>query len=132
LKRVILWYSRRNVLLYSCKFGALIDIRLSSYIKIVQLSRKNRENKNVSRAILTEHFNISNIFSFILFRPRSKGEYLFVIGQLFFGLLLFATVLGHVANIVTSVSAARKEFQGELINHFLVCVSLCISSQVVL
>ncbi|KAG5305731.1 CNGA2 protein, partial [Acromyrmex insinuator] len=44
-------------------------------------------------------------------RPRSKGEYLFVIGQLFFGLLLFATVLGHVANIVTSVSAARKEFQ---------------------
>ncbi|KYM99732.1 Cyclic nucleotide-gated cation channel alpha-3 [Cyphomyrmex costatus] len=45
-------------------------------------------------------------------RPRSKGEYLFVIGQLFFGLLLFATVLGHVANIVTSVSAARKEFQG--------------------
>ncbi|KOX78924.1 Cyclic nucleotide-gated olfactory channel [Melipona quadrifasciata] len=46
-------------------------------------------------------------------RPRSKGEYLFVIAQLLFGLLLFATVLGHVANIVTSVSAARKEFQGE-------------------
>ncbi|CAK9807723.1 Cyclic nucleotide-gated channel cone photoreceptor subunit alpha [Anthophora plagiata] len=46
-------------------------------------------------------------------RPRSKGEYLFVIIQLLFGLLLFATVLGHVANIVTSVSAARKEFQGE-------------------
>ncbi|KAI4488018.1 hypothetical protein M0804_004866 [Polistes exclamans] len=45
-------------------------------------------------------------------RPRSKGEYLFVIAQLLFGLLLFATVLGHVANIVTSVSAARKEFQG--------------------
>ncbi|XP_054270579.1 cyclic nucleotide-gated channel rod photoreceptor subunit alpha-like isoform X3 [Macrosteles quadrilineatus] len=44
-------------------------------------------------------------------RPRSKGEYLFVILQLLFGLLLFATVLGHVANIVTSVSAARKEFQ---------------------
>lgn len=46
-------------------------------------------------------------------RPRNKGEYLFVIFQLLFGLLLFATVLGHVANIVTSVSAARKEFQGE-------------------
>ncbi|KAK9869460.1 hypothetical protein WA026_003214 [Henosepilachna vigintioctopunctata] len=45
-------------------------------------------------------------------RPRNKGEYLFVIFQLLFGLLLFATVLGHVANIVTSVSAARKEFQG--------------------
>ncbi|KAH0949344.1 hypothetical protein HN011_009982 [Eciton burchellii] len=46
-------------------------------------------------------------------RPRSKSEYLFVIAQLFFGLLLFATVLGHVANIVTSVSAGRKEFQGD-------------------
>ncbi|XP_073982930.1 cyclic nucleotide-gated channel alpha-3-like isoform X2 [Rhodnius prolixus] len=44
-------------------------------------------------------------------KPRSKGEYVFVILQLLFGLLLFATVLGHVANIVTSVSAARKEFQ---------------------
>nr|XP_014285573.1 cyclic nucleotide-gated cation channel alpha-3 isoform X3 [Halyomorpha halys] len=47
-------------------------------------------------------------------RPRSKGEYVFVILQLLFGLLLFATVLGHVANIVTSVSAARKEFQAKL------------------
>ncbi|KAK0082477.1 hypothetical protein PV325_010314 [Microctonus aethiopoides] len=47
-------------------------------------------------------------------RPRSKSEYLFVIAQLLFGLLLFATVLGHVANIVTSVSAARKEFQAKL------------------
>lgn len=45
-------------------------------------------------------------------RPRSKAEYVFVIAQLLFGLMLFATVLGHVANIVTSVSAARKEFQG--------------------
>lgn len=53
------------------------------------------------------------MFHFIFSRPRSKGEYLFVIAQLLFGLLLFATVLGHVANIVTSVSAARKEFQGE-------------------
>lgn len=33
--------------------------------------------------------------------------------QLLFGLLLFASVMGHVANIVTSVSAARKEFQGK-------------------
>ncbi|XP_047523199.1 cyclic nucleotide-gated cation channel alpha-3 isoform X1 [Pieris napi] len=47
-------------------------------------------------------------------RPRSKGEYVFVIAQLLFGLLLFATVLGHVANIVTSVSSARKEFQAKL------------------
>ncbi|XP_059479387.1 potassium/sodium hyperpolarization-activated cyclic nucleotide-gated channel 1 [Neocloeon triangulifer] len=47
-------------------------------------------------------------------RPRSKSEYLFVISQLLFGLLLFASVLGHVANIVTNVSAARKEFQAKL------------------
>ncbi|XP_037956597.1 cGMP-gated cation channel alpha-1 [Teleopsis dalmanni] len=47
-------------------------------------------------------------------KPRSKGEYIFVILQLLFGLMLFATVLGHVANIVTSVSAARKEFQAKL------------------
>ncbi|XP_026467377.1 cyclic nucleotide-gated channel rod photoreceptor subunit alpha-like [Ctenocephalides felis] len=48
-------------------------------------------------------------------RPRSKSEYIFVIAQLLFGLLLFATVLGHVANIVTSVSTARKEFQDQLL-----------------
>lgn len=51
-------------------------------------------------------------------KPRSKGEYVFVILQLLFGLMLFATVLGHVANIVTSVSAARKEFQGEYANCY--------------
>jgi hypothetical protein len=46
-------------------------------------------------------------------RPRVKVEYLYVIYQLLLGLFLFATVLGHVANIVTNVSAARKEFQGK-------------------
>ena len=45
-------------------------------------------------------------------RPITKSDYVFQIVQLTFGLLLFATVLGHVANIVTNVSAARKEFQG--------------------
>ncbi|BFZ06057.1 hypothetical protein BsWGS_09096 [Bradybaena similaris] len=46
--------------------------------------------------------------------PRSLSEYLFVIFELVFALLLFATVLGHIANIVTNVSAARKEFQARL------------------
>lgn len=46
-------------------------------------------------------------------RPRTKGEYVFLILELTTGLFLFAAVLGHVANIVTNVSAARKEFQGE-------------------
>ena len=56
-----------------------------------------------------------------LYRPRTKGEYLFLIIELVLGLFLLATVLGHVANIVTNVSAARKEFQGKLtpkILHF--------------
>lgn len=44
--------------------------------------------------------------------PRTIGEYLFVIFELIFALVLFATFLGHIANIVTNVSAARKEFQG--------------------
>jgi cyclic nucleotide gated channel alpha 3 len=35
-----------------------------------------------------------------------------VVVELIFGLILFAWVLGHVANIVTNVNAARKEFQG--------------------
>ncbi|XP_022700026.1 uncharacterized protein LOC111266640 isoform X1 [Varroa jacobsoni] len=47
-------------------------------------------------------------------RPRTKGQYLFLVIQLVLGLFLFATVLGHVANIVTNVSAARKEFQAKL------------------
>ncbi|KAF6206479.1 hypothetical protein GE061_017712 [Apolygus lucorum] len=51
-------------------------------------------------------------------RPRSKGEYVFVILQTALWFTLFATVLGHVANIVTSVSAARKEFQGKLTSIF--------------
>ncbi|XP_065199974.1 cyclic nucleotide-gated cation channel alpha-3 isoform X2 [Planococcus citri] len=47
-------------------------------------------------------------------KPRSNFEYGFVIMQLLFGLLLFATVLGHVASIVVSVSASKKEFQAKL------------------
>lgn len=46
-------------------------------------------------------------------RPTTKGEYFFIVVELVFGLFLFATVLGHVANIVTNVSSARKEFQGK-------------------
>ncbi|XP_013773572.1 cyclic nucleotide-gated channel rod photoreceptor subunit alpha-like [Limulus polyphemus] len=47
-------------------------------------------------------------------RPRTTEEYLFLVLELVFGLFLFAAVLGHVANIVTNVSAARKEFQAKL------------------
>ncbi|XP_041358726.1 cyclic nucleotide-gated channel cone photoreceptor subunit alpha-like [Gigantopelta aegis] len=47
-------------------------------------------------------------------RPKTVGEYLFVLFEMVFALMLFATVLGHVANIVTNISAARKEFQARL------------------
>ena len=45
--------------------------------------------------------------------PQSKWGYVFGLVQFVSGLLLYATVLGHVANIVTNVSFARKEFQGK-------------------
>ena len=44
--------------------------------------------------------------------PMSSAEYVIVVSQCVLGVLLFAAILGHVANIVTSVSAARKDFQG--------------------
>lgn len=45
-------------------------------------------------------------------QPKTKYEYFFVIFELLIGLFTFATVLGYIANIVTNVSAARKDFQG--------------------
>ena len=42
-----------------------------------------------------------------------RSEYLYVIFELIVGLITFATVLGIIANIVTNVSAARKDFQGK-------------------
>ena len=44
--------------------------------------------------------------------PSTRAEYVFVIVEFVLALLLFSAVLGHVANIVTSIGAARKEFQG--------------------
>ena len=46
-------------------------------------------------------------------QPGTKVEYLYVIFELVLGLITFATVLGYIANIVTNVSAARKDFQGK-------------------
>ncbi|XP_055620069.1 potassium/sodium hyperpolarization-activated cyclic nucleotide-gated channel 1 isoform X3 [Toxorhynchites rutilus septentrionalis] len=74
------------------------------------------ESADVSKQYLQSYYWCTLALTTIgdLPRPRSKPEYVFVIAQLLFGLMLFATVLGHVANIVTSVSAARKEFQAKL------------------
>lgn len=44
--------------------------------------------------------------------PLTNGDYVFEIFEMVFGLLLFATVLGHISNIVSCISAARKDFQG--------------------
>ena len=52
-------------------------------------------------------------------QPSTKGEYLYVITELIIGLITFATVLGYVANIVTNVSAARKDFQSKCSIHVL-------------
>ena len=49
-------------------------------------------------------------------QPGTKPEYLYVIFELVLGLITFATVLGYIANIVTNVSAARKDFQGTRID----------------
>ncbi|CAL4065099.1 unnamed protein product, partial [Meganyctiphanes norvegica] len=46
--------------------------------------------------------------------PGSKTDYIYQITQLMIGLLIFATVLGHIANIVSNVAASRKEFQAKL------------------
>ena len=32
------------------------------------------------------------------------------------GIMIFATVLGYVANIVSNISAARKDFQGRYVD----------------
>ncbi|KAG8190736.1 hypothetical protein JTE90_024869 [Oedothorax gibbosus] len=47
-------------------------------------------------------------------RPRTKGEYFFLIIELISGLFLLAAVLGHISNIVTNISSGRKEFQARL------------------
>ncbi|KAK2158475.1 hypothetical protein LSH36_169g03028 [Paralvinella palmiformis] len=53
--------------------------------------------------------------------PRTKGEYVFVIIEFVFGLLLFSTILGHVANIVTGISSARRDFQGKRNRKCFIC-----------
>uniref|UniRef100_A0A1I8IKM9 Fidgetin-like protein 1 n=1 Tax=Macrostomum lignano TaxID=282301 RepID=A0A1I8IKM9_9PLAT len=44
-------------------------------------------------------------------KPNALWHYVFVICEIVFCLLLFATVLGHVSNIVANTSMARRDFQ---------------------
>jgi hypothetical protein len=46
-------------------------------------------------------------------KPESKEDYIFLSIQIVFALLLFATIMGHVASIVSNLSNARKDFQGK-------------------
>ena len=55
----------------------------------------------------------TRIITKIIFVFFFTGEFLYVIFELVIGLITFATVLGFIANIVTNVSAARKDFQGK-------------------
>ena len=43
--------------------------------------------------------------------PKTNADYLFSVLQLIIGLLLFATIMGHVGYIVSNLSNARKDFQ---------------------
>jgi cyclic nucleotide gated channel alpha 3 len=45
-------------------------------------------------------------------KPTTKEDYIFLSVELIFALLLFATIMGHVASIVSNLSNARKDFQG--------------------
>ncbi|CAF5200688.1 unnamed protein product, partial [Rotaria magnacalcarata] len=47
-------------------------------------------------------------------KPTSKEDYIFLSVELIFALLLFATIMGHVASIVSNLSNARKDFQAKL------------------
>uniref|UniRef100_A0A1I8F286 Ion_trans domain-containing protein n=1 Tax=Macrostomum lignano TaxID=282301 RepID=A0A1I8F286_9PLAT len=47
-------------------------------------------------------------------KPNALWHYVFVICEIVFCLLLFATVLGHVSNIVANTSMARRDFQAHL------------------
>ncbi|VDP84269.1 unnamed protein product [Echinostoma caproni] len=47
-------------------------------------------------------------------KPNGLIAYMFLISQGILGVLLFATILGHVCNIVAHVSAGQKEFQGKM------------------
>jgi cyclic nucleotide gated channel alpha 3 len=46
-------------------------------------------------------------------KPASREDYIFLSIELIFALLLFATIMGHVASIVSNLSNARKDFQGK-------------------
>ena len=44
--------------------------------------------------------------------PKDPKEYMYTIITMIGALLLFATIMGMVAHIVSSMHSARKEFQG--------------------
>ena len=55
-------------------------------------------------------------------KPESKEDYIFLSIQIVFALLLFATIMGHVASIVSNLSNARKDFQGRKKFLFVRCI----------
>ncbi len=47
-------------------------------------------------------------------RPELDVEYLFVVVDFLIGVLIFATIVGNVGNMITNMNAARSEFQSRM------------------
>ena len=88
-------------------FKVTMNLHLNQYA----LSSNQDVLDNYMHALYWSTLTLTTIGNLPL--PKSKVEYVFVITEFVFALLLFAAILGHVANIVTSISTARKEFQCE-------------------
>ena len=93
-------------------------------------TKKQDEEKDIFAVYLKSLYHSTMVLTTVgnLPEPTTKFGFAFAIFEFVFALLLFAAILGHVANIVTSISAARKEFQGTRVDcfsmHRIACVYL--------
>ncbi|KAA0200848.1 putative Cyclic nucleotide-gated cation channel [Fasciolopsis buskii] len=95
--------------------------RTSKYAETVMKHSFNASNA-IAETDVSDHEYVHSLYWGLLslisigsvHKPNGLLSYLFLISQGILGVLLFATVLGHVSNIVAHVSAGQKEFQGKL------------------
>ncbi|KAG5442468.1 Cyclic nucleotide-gated cation channel alpha-3 [Clonorchis sinensis] len=74
-------------------------------------SEPNRTSLAYLSALYAGMVNLISIEKLIA--PNDPFSYAFKIVQAVVGIILFATILGHVSSIISHTSAAQKEFQGE-------------------
>ncbi|KER24966.1 hypothetical protein T265_07474 [Opisthorchis viverrini] len=74
-------------------------------------SELNRTSLAYLSALYAGMVNLISIEKLIA--PNDPFSYVFKIVQAVVGIILFATILGHVSSIISHTSAAQKEFQGE-------------------